>query len=293
MGGGVARVYGPPDSFLEENNGMGLALIVMVPLMRYLQLQATKKWQRLALGGAMLVTTFAILGSQSRGAFLGLIAMGAFLVLKSRNRWKAIWAVIVIAPLLFVFMPSSWHERIGTIETYDQDKSAMGRINAWWFAVHLAEDRPLVGGGFSTFSDRLFPIYAPNPTDVHDAHSIYFEVLGEQGFVGLAFFLGVGFAAVASCRRIRRLTENRPDLQWARDLGAMAQVSLVGFAVSGAFLGLAYFDLPWNLMLIIVLTRLLVEQAVTAPVAQASQVPKLAAPSRATGAAVRPIARAG
>lgn len=262
LSGGTLHVYGPPDSFLEENNGMGLALIMTVPLMRYLQLEAKQRWLRIALGGSMLITAFAILGSQSRGAFLGLIAMAGFLVLKSPNRWKAILPVIVLAPLLFVFMPSSWHERMGTLQTYDQDASAMGRINAWSFAFRLAQDRPLVGGGFDTFTERLFQIYAPNPTDVHDAHSIYFEVLGEQGFVGLAFFLSLGVAVVMSCRRIAALTENRPELRWARNLGAMAQVSLLGYAVSGAFLGLAYFDLPWNLVLIVVLTRVLVERAV-------------------------------
>jgi probable O-glycosylation ligase (exosortase A-associated) len=290
MGGGVAHVYGPPESFLEENNGMGLALIMMVPLMRYLQLDAQQRWLRMALGGAMLMTTFAILGTQSRGAFLGVIAMGAFMILKSPSRWKAVLPVMVIAPLLFVFMPSSWHERMGTIQTYDQDASALGRINSWWFAFRLAQDRPLVGGGFNTFSDRLFRVYAPNPTDVHDAHSIYFEVLGEQGFVGLALYLMIGWAVAMSCRRIAALTDKRADLLWARNLGAMALVSMVGFAVSGAFLGLSYFDLPWNLVLIIVLTRMLVERAVTVPTPEAARVPnRELATTRPSS--VQPIAR--
>jgi hypothetical protein len=41
--------------------------------------------------------------------------------------------------------------------------------------------------------------------------------------------------------------------KWASDLAAMIQVSLIGYAVGGAFLGLAYFDLPYHLMIIVLL----------------------------------------
>jgi hypothetical protein len=34
----------------------------------------------------------------------------------------------------------------------------------------------------------------------------------------------------------------------------MIQVSLVGYAAGGAFLGMAYFDLPYHLMIILLLT---------------------------------------
>jgi hypothetical protein len=39
----------------------------------------------------------------------------------------------------------------------------------------------------------------------------------------------------------------------------MVQVSLVGYAVGGAFLSLAYFDLPYNMMVMVVLARKWVE----------------------------------
>jgi probable O-glycosylation ligase (exosortase A-associated) len=263
--GGSLHVYGPPGSFLEENNGMALALILVIPLMRYLHLEAQRPWVKYGLVAAMVLTLFAILGSQSRGGFLGLLAMGIVLVWKSPRRVGVLAAALVLIPVLIAFMPSSWHDRMGTIQNYEQDSSAQGRINAWWFAFRLAEARPLVGGGFNTFSERLFELYAPNPIDVHDAHSIYFQVLGEQGFVGLALFLLVGFAALASCRKVARLTAGRADLAWAKNLTAMLSVSLVGYAVSGAFLGLAYFDLIWNLILITVLTRVLVERSLAVP----------------------------
>jgi len=72
-------------------------------------------------------------------------------------------------------MPDAWMQRMGTIKTYEQDGSAMGRINAWHFAFNLALDRPIVGGGFETFQPDLFLKYAPEPENYHDSHSIYFE----------------------------------------------------------------------------------------------------------------------
>jgi probable O-glycosylation ligase (exosortase A-associated) len=137
----------------------------------------------------------------------------------------------------------------------------MGRLNAWGFAINLAGERPLVGGGFRAFTPELFLKYAPTPTDFHDAHSIYFEVLGEQGYVGLMLYLMLALVSFRTCMRIRAKTAARAELAWANELASMIQVSLVGFAVGGAFLGLAYFDLPYSLMAIIALTNVCVDRA--------------------------------
>jgi hypothetical protein len=42
----------------------------------------------------------------------------------------------------------------------------------------------------------------------------------------------------------------------------MIQVSLVGYFVGGAFLSLAYYDVPYNLLVALVLTRVLIEKEV-------------------------------
>jgi probable O-glycosylation ligase (exosortase A-associated) len=131
----------------------------------------------------------------------------------------------------------------------------MGRINAWRFAFNLASDHPIVGGGFQTFTPELFLVYAPNPTKFHDAHSIFFEVLAEQGYVGLLLFLIMGLLTVLMAGRTIRLARGREDLQWASLLAGMLQVSLVGYVVGGTFLGLAYFDLPYSLLALVVATH--------------------------------------
>lgn len=157
-------------------------------------------------------------------------------------------------------MPQQYFERMQTIKTYQQDGSAMGRINAWKFAYNVAEKSPLVGGGFKVFSPKWFLIYAPNPTDFHDAHSIYFEVLGEQGFVGLFLFLLMWALTLRTGSMIIRLARQEPEWKWAHDLAAMTQVSIFGYLVGGAFLGLAYWDLPYYLLAFIVILHRIVSQ---------------------------------
>lgn len=257
---GEDMVFGPPDSFIAGNNSLALALVMIFPLMRYLQLNTESRFLRLGLVGAMALSTPAILASYSRGAFVAIAAMGVFLFLKSRKKAMVFLAGLILIPAVLTLMPEKWYERIETIQSYNEDASFLGRVNAWWFAYNLAKDRPMVGGGFATFDKELFKRYAPEPDNFHDSHSIYFEVLGEHGFPGLALFLILGYLAFRCAGRTMQLARDRPEMSWARDLASMVQVSIIGFAVGGAFLGLAYFDLYYHLIAMALLTNVLVEK---------------------------------
>jgi len=166
----------------------------------------------------------------------------------------------VMAAAIFNFMPEQWHERIHSIANYQEDASSMGRINAWQFAINLASDRPLVGGGFETFRPYFFQQYAPNPLVFADAHSIYFEVLGEHGFVGLFLFLLIGLLTYQTAKKCVKRTRGIAELRSINNLMRMVQVSIIGYAVSGAFLGLAYFDLYYHLVAFVVISKGIVNE---------------------------------
>lgn len=258
--GGVYHVYGPDGSFIAGNNELALALLMTIPLMRYLQLTESKPWVRQSLGVAMVLTGLSVVGSQSRGALLGGLAIMVFLWLKSRQKLMTAILIAFAVGLIALVMPQEWYDRMATIETYQQDGSALGRINAWWTAWNVAVARPLVGGGFEMFQPATFDLYAPDASRAFYAHSIYFQVLGEHGFVGLFLFALLGLLAWRTGSKVIRATKSDPEHKWASDLAAMVQVSLIGYASAGAFLGLAYFDLPYHLVVIMMLTRALVEQ---------------------------------
>ncbi|APA68544.1 putative O-glycosylation ligase, exosortase A system-associated [Janthinobacterium sp. 1_2014MBL_MicDiv] len=259
--GGTERVWGPEETFIGDNNSLALALIITIPLMYYLQQNTDRRWLRHGLSAAMLLSALAALGSYSRGGLLAIAAMGLFMWLKSDRKLVLGALLCLVAPLLLAFMPERWSERMDTIHSYEDDVSAMGRLNAWRMAYNLARDR-FFGGGFDVSEPVVFARYAPNPMDVHAAHSIYFQALGEHGFVGLAIYLALGIATWHTAAVIIRLTRGNAELRWAHGLATMSQASLIGFAVGGAFLSLLYFDMPYYLMAVLIATRIVVEQHV-------------------------------
>jgi probable O-glycosylation ligase (exosortase A-associated) len=257
--GGSFHVWGPPGGFIEGNNELALALVVVLPLMNYLRLQSTRRWERMALMLLMGCCVVAVAGSQSRGALLALLAMAAMLWLRSHHKLLTGLAMGLASFAVLALMPESWEQRMHTIQTYQDDGSAMGRINAWLTNLNIARHH-LTGGGFEIYTPDVVVRYAPDPSNVLVAHSIYFSVLGEHGFIGLVLFLLVWLLALRLSSQIAARAQVQPGFGWARDLALMCQVALVGYAVGGAFLSLAYFDLPYNLIVMLVITRALLPE---------------------------------
>jgi probable O-glycosylation ligase (exosortase A-associated) len=258
--GGNDRVHGPEYTYIQDNNDLALALVAVIPMMRYLQLRSGNKWIRFGLSAAMLLCTVAVLGSYSRGGMVALVTVMILMVMKSRKRVLFGLLLIVAITLALKVMPQQWFDRMNSIKQYQQDNSALGRFNAWSFAWNVASHHPLTGGGFRVFTKSNFEIYAPDPTDFHEAHNIFFKVLGEHGFPGVILFILLWVTSWGSARWIRKATRGDPDLLWASDLASMLQVSLAGYMLGGSFLNLAYFALPYHLMAIVVICKVLVKQ---------------------------------
>src|SRR5690606_40380642 len=102
---------------------------------------------------------------------------------------------------------------------------------------------------------EYFFLYGKHETIVRAAHSIYFQILGNHGFIGLFLFLTLWIITYREAGWLRKNANISPDTLWAAQLGAMAQVSLVGYAVGGAFLSLSYYDLPYNIMVLVVMAK--------------------------------------
>ena len=259
--GGSYRVWGPPDSFIEGNNELALATLMVLPLMFFLLTEVKNKWIKFALMAGIGFSVLSVIASYSRGAFLAMIVTAAFLWLKSRIKIPLAMIGFIFGLAALPMIPQHWWDRMNTIETYEQDASAMGRINSWAMAFNLAKSRPL-GGGFRTFGPTAFGLYALNPSKVHDAHSIYFEVMAEQGFIGLLLFLGIlGTTWLLANRNIKLAKENE-KAEWTANLSRMIQVSIVAYMSGGAFLGLAYWDLPYHLVSIVLLVNIWLRKSV-------------------------------
>jgi probable O-glycosylation ligase (exosortase A-associated) len=252
---GNYRVWGPEGTFIYDNNALGVANVMSIPLWVYFYSITDSPKLKLVILGCIALTTVAVFGSHSRGALLAISAMALFLWLKSSRKLVLGVVLACIAAAVMTFMPDKWEERMGTIAAYEEDGSAMGRIDAWVMLYNLAVDRPVLGGGFEPYTNEVYQRYNPDFDKPQVAHSIYFQVLGEHGFVGLGIWLLFWLLTWRMCRQVIARTRDAPEHAWAHRLARMVQVSLVGYFVGGAFLNLAYWDMPYYMMVLMAVTR--------------------------------------
>jgi putative inorganic carbon (HCO3(-)) transporter len=282
--GGNFIVFGPANSMITDNNSVALALIMTLPLMNYLRGQTQSRLLKLALMGAMVLTTGSIIGSYSRGAFVALAAMLGYLWLKSRARLVTGAIAVAALAIALIMMPQKYFDRIGTLNNVSQDSSFQGRLDAWNVAWHVAKDRVFGAGFDGPRQPEVWNNYLPD-AQARASHSIYFMVLGEHGFIGLALYLALCLAAWLNLMRVQKLTRSRPELLWARDLASALQVGIVGFLVGGAALPMAYYDGFLTLLAVGVCLRHVVERALS-PATVQTQVMK-AEPATLSAAAAR------
>jgi probable O-glycosylation ligase (exosortase A-associated) len=296
--GGSDRVWGPMDSFIADNNALAMALIMLIPYARYLQLQAKDRRVRIGLMIGIGLMLFSILASYSRGGFLGLACMLMFLAMKSKHRLGYGLLIVVAMVGTLSFMPDKYFDRLSTVETEAQSGTASTRIASWIFALEVANANPIVGGGFEFMVDENLVLkYAP-PAAISgwtqrgpiafNLHSIYFQVLGTQGWVGFIIFVMILYLAYRSCGWVRRRTKHRPDLAWAANLASLTQVSMVGMLTAGAFQNLAFFDLFWHVIAIAVLVRLIAERELAKPAPESEPALEPSRPGPRTRVAPRP-----
>jgi putative inorganic carbon (hco3(-)) transporter len=267
--GGHDRVWGPPDSIIGDNNQLAVALLIVLPLMNYLRLHSAHGIVRKGLAIAMLLTFLSVLASYSRGALIGLAAMGLFLWWNSRHRLLtgAIMALVLAVGLSF--MPADWTDRMMTIDHYQHDPSAEARLTVWGEAFGIALARPFTGGGYkSTVTPQVLHQFYPD-AKIKAVHSIWFEVLSENGFPAFFVWLAMMLLGFLNVRRVRRLARGDPALAWAGDFARMAEVSLIAYLSAGSFLSMGYYDLTFALLVALAATRDILRRAASAQPASA------------------------
>jgi probable O-glycosylation ligase (exosortase A-associated) len=258
LSGGAYRVYGPEHSMIGDNNDFGLAMNMTAPLFFFLAHTESGRW-RYFWGCMFLGSIPLILFTYSRGALVGLAVVMLLMLLRLKQRFMIMSVLAVAMAIALLFAPAAWRERMDPTREGAIDGSARERFNAWTFSWRLACDFPIAGGGFETFSPELFQRYAPNAGDVHGPHSIYFGVLAEHGFIGLALYLTLVASCFATTLRLARQARMQGDLV-IEHYANMFRFSLVGFLTSGLFLGRAYFDYYFTIVGCIVILNRVAQQ---------------------------------
>jgi len=278
--GGNHMVLGPPNSYLSGNTYIGLAMIMVLPLILASARMLHRQWVDLGvpliqkfsypigLGvyAAFWLTVIAILATQSRGALLGLLAIAPFLFMHMRRKGLMVAVAIIAVGVIGVSAPENLVERWQTIATYEQDTSSMQRIQSWGVNWNMAVERPLTGMGFRNGSMGYdwwinYANFEGHWRHVLSPHSIYFSILGQHGFGGLAVFLALIGFSMLTLNRIRRTAKHETGQLWLAEFAWAIQVGLIGYLVAGAFLDVAYFNLLYAFIALTVVMRRELEEA--------------------------------
>jgi probable O-glycosylation ligase (exosortase A-associated) len=262
---GAHKPVGVATSMMSDNNHFAVALVMIVPILFYLFRYTQRRLVRIGFLGVFALAVIAVVGTQSRGGFVALALTGLWLIFSSRHKLLAIFAVACMAGLVAVAAPSSWFERMESIQSAKSDDSFLGRVAAWRISTAIALENPLLGGGFHAVQvQRIWEMHRPSamrlgvlpqvddmPENPKAAHSIYFEMLGDQGFLGLAIFLCFFAVSFYNIQSTRRLARRHPrELAWGADLASMLGVSILAYSVGGALVSLAYFETFYVMVLL-------------------------------------------
>lgn len=234
IGGGRHNVFGPSGTVIADNNHLGLALVCVLPFMIYLIQQSEHRLIRRGLMGALALNTIAILGTQSRGALVALSAFGAYWWWQSKRKVLIAGVIVAAAMATMSVMPDTWLSRMESIQNYSSDGSFQGRVVNWKVNWGFAVDNPLTGAGLRVpYMDEEADRYLTESRRARAAHSIYFEILGGMGFVGLFIYLLLILSGWRVAGQVRAASKNSGELQWMFDLSTATQISLLCFAIGG------------------------------------------------------------
>ena len=244
MTGFSDRVYGPPGSPYAGNNEFSVAVLMTLPLLLLFRAQSAHRGVKLVLAILIGLSFVAVLSSWSRGALLGLGVVTALLVWHSRRKWLAIPLLAAGIGLSFVALPETWFGRMESIVQFQGEGSAEGRLKAWRAGWEYVQREPLLGSGFEGWR---FVNTDPETLHGQDWHSSYVQVLTENGVPGFLLWSALLFGGIAKLTQLGARSRLRGDRE-AELSAAMLRAGLAGYAVGGAFLGIAYWGLLYQML---------------------------------------------
>ncbi len=261
------QIWGPEGSFIYDNNDFALAMNMTIPMFFFMARRESKLWMRVGLRMLMVCAAVCVIGSYSRGGLVGLAIITLAIVAKSRQKIVSFGLVSIAVLCVVTYTSAIWQKRMTDFLQGNLDASANSRLVAWGGGWSLAMEYPLTGGGFDVYTDKaVFPSYVPRALrsklyglsgGLHSSHSVYFQLLGEQGFVGLGLFILLIAWCYGSLRRLRKQAMTHNELEWVEPYTHMFEVAMLAFLVNGITLGRAYFDFLYQIVALVIVLKIL------------------------------------
>jgi O-antigen ligase len=207
----------------------------------------------LCLGFACLLVP---VGTQTRTGLLCIGVCAVMALRDAKHRFLLVGLMAALGAMAIPFLPQSYLERMGTIETHDADPSASTRVAVWMDTLEYVKQNPM-GGGFEAYLGNQIRYKTRQAVQTGDTttiesvevidkarayHSAYFEVLGEQGWFGIGLWLAIQGLGILQLELIRwRLRKSTDPVDRANaSLANALQIAHAVYLVGSLFVGIAY-----------------------------------------------------
>ena len=263
--------YGELKLLVNDNTGLyegsiiSTVAIAVIPLAFWLAKHGTLfkpdwrvKLYAVAISFACLLMP---IGTQARTGLICAAVLVAMALRTAKNRFLLVGLLGVAAIVAIPVLPASFTNRMNTIGNHQADQSASTRVAVWKWTLDYVKQHPF-GGGFEVYRGNKLVIdkvdveqdgsnVQINHEQIFDQarafHSSYFEMLGEQGWPGLAIWLLLHILGVIQMEVVRQRFKKDADPQsqwpenaWIAPLANALQQAQVVYLFGSLFVGIAF-----------------------------------------------------
>ena len=267
----VARYHDSQTAFFwTSKNGFGRNMVGMIAF-AFVFAMSEKKWilkgEGMCYGMLILI---AVIGTNSRGAFLGAVVVLCLLLITNFSIKKLV--IIAIMVLLVVGKVSDVHwKRYESIDA-DTEQGGTGgqRIAAWNTAVRMMLANPILGVGADEFGhnfvryatyDDMVKVGGEIGVTALNTHNMVLQLGSENGFLGFGLF---ALIIVFCCRDVIRslkLCRGDPELKDVSQMVKACGIAITGFFVAGLFGNAAYDITFYTFVSLIAACRMIIEKS--------------------------------
>lgn len=248
------------NSGLYEGSTISTVAIAIIPLIVWFTRHGTifaPDWRVKGFCYALIFACLLIpVGTSTRTGLLCIGLLALLMIRDARRKFVYLAALGCLGLAAIPFLPSSFTERMGTIKTYQADASASTRIAVWQWTMDYVKTHPM-GGGFEAYRQNRIRYEkvavqgegagvakVDRSLEIDKArayHSAYFEMLGEQGYPGLAIWLLINLAGLFRMEVLRRrYRKPEPGQEWIAPLASALQSAHVIYMLGATFIAIAF-----------------------------------------------------
>ncbi|GAA0738148.1 putative O-glycosylation ligase, exosortase A system-associated [Sphingomonas japonica] len=265
--------YGELNLIVDNNSGLFESSIIsavsvgVIPIILWLMRHGTvfpPDWRVKTFGYCLIFACLLMpIGTSARTGLVCVAVLGVLMLRDVKRRLPYLIGIAAVGLVALPFLPSTFTDRMSTIKSYQADASASTRLAVWKWTLDYVQEHPL-GGGFDAYRANKIAYnkvevtgeganqtvtFSPEVDAGRAYHSAYFEMLGEQGWIGLALWLMIHFGGVFRMELIRRRYANAPpDEAWIAPLASALQHTHLIILIGALFVGIALNPFPYMLV---------------------------------------------